>query len=151
MKLCICNQHWGTHEICNNIEDLTPGSSDSWFMRLGVTGQNGNVNAKSDVGLFLLELVAVFQLCFMCGVWGFAMMCHRLCSSSSPFSNSLMCAGSQIVVVFFFFFSMHHLYCQCCFFCSLGCPQNHRWYPVVSLTLTFCNSNCLFLPLLILK
>jgi len=43
-------------------------------------GQNGEkkFNSKFDIGSFLVELFAIFQLCFKWEAWGFAMARHRL-------------------------------------------------------------------------
>ena len=86
MKLCIYNQHWGTHEICDEFLDLTPGSCPKTW-GLGVTGvKTRKKTSKFDVDSFLVELFAIFQLFFR---WGFAMARLRL--RSSCVGVSVMC------------------------------------------------------------
>uniref|UniRef100_A0A8C4QS64 Uncharacterized protein n=1 Tax=Eptatretus burgeri TaxID=7764 RepID=A0A8C4QS64_EPTBU len=46
-------------------------------------------NSKTfDIGLFLVELFAIFQLCFWWTVCGFAMVYHRLCSGFNIAGNA---------------------------------------------------------------
>ena len=49
LKLCICNQHWGKHGGQNKIKK----NKKQFFL-----------NSKFDIGPWLVELFAIFQLCF---------------------------------------------------------------------------------------
>ena len=66
MQLYICNQHYRLHGMFNNLGDLFP-SSCPWGGDLGSQWSKQNCfffNLKFDVGSFLVELFAIYQLWF---------------------------------------------------------------------------------------